>query len=276
MQLKYNVKASLVRRVIDVTHKGKKRNFNGEPDRHYPDVHELLYVDYGKVKMRIGNSRIVVKSGECIFLPGGVTHSFSGEDGAPFDFLNIMLWGKLPKAIFRKSLPANRDCLLLLEKLKQESIQEIPYCKQIIACYLTELIIHFMRQIHIVKPDKPPGPVYRQRYRSEIVNRALSVIAGNYASQLTPMLLGKAVGASESHLRYLLRRETGKNFRLILHEHRVAAAKHLLMDSKFTIQETADAVGYKSTSFFFKVFKTLAGMTPKAYSSSLGEPAEKQ
>lgn len=36
-----------------------------------------------------------------------------------------------------------------------------------------------------------------------------------------------------------------------------------------------NAAGYKYPAFFFKIFKLLTGMTPNAYSKSLGEPTEK-
>lgn len=246
-------------------------NFHG----HHSYEHEMIYVDYGKVNLLLDSTRIIIKSGECVFIPGGARHSFSGEEGTHFDYLNIMFRGKLPDAIFRRSLPVNSNCLGLMERLKQESMQNIPYCKEIIACYLGELIIHFIRQITIALPGKPIGPTYRQRYRSKAVNRAMSVIADSYSSQINLKQLGKAVGVSESHLRFLLKKETGKKFSLILQEQRVAAAKHLLLDSAFPIQEIANAVGYGTQPFFFKIFKRLTGMTPKAYSNSLGEPTER-
>ena len=274
MQLKYNVKTSLVKRIIYVSHKGKKRDSQIPFHSHYSCDHEMVYVDYGKVHLRIGGRTIIVNSGECVFIPGGAWHSFAGEEGTHFDYLNIMFTGKLPDSLFRRCLPVNRNCLGLLERLKQESIQNIPYYKEIIACHLTELIIHLLRQITRALPDKPLDPIYLQHYRSETVNKAMSVIANSYSSPLTLKQLGKAVGISESHLRAIIKKETGKNFSLILHEHRVAAAKHLLLDSKFPIQGIANAVGYSSQSFFFKIFKRLTEMTPKAYALSLGEPTE--
>ncbi|MEI6422657.1 MAG: helix-turn-helix domain-containing protein [Lentisphaerota bacterium] len=274
MQLNFDFRKSLVKRISDIGHKGKRRDSEISLHRHASYGHEMIYVDYGKVHMRIDSKNIFIKSGECVFIPGGANHSFAGEAGTHFDYLNIMFQGKLPDEIFRKSLPVNSNCHGLMERLKQESIQAIPHCKELIACYLTELIIHLLRQLTVALPGKPLDPMYRQRYRSEIVNKALSVIADSYSSPLGLKQLAKAVGISESHLHFLLKKETGKNFSLILQEHRVAAAKHLLLDSTFPIQGIANAVGYSTQPFFFKIFKRATGMTPKAYSGSLGDPMD--
>lgn len=274
MQLNFDFRKSLVKRISDIGHKGKRRDSKISLHRHASYGHELIYVDYGKIHMRLDNRNIFMKSGECVFIPGGSLHSFAGEAGTHFDYLNIMFQGNLPDAIFGKSLPVNSNCHGLMERLKQESIQNIPYCKEIIACYLTELIINLLRQLTVALPDKPLDLIYSQRYRSEIVNKALSVIANSYSSPLGLKQLSKAVGVSESHLHFLLKKETGKNFSLILQEHRVAAAKHLLLDSAFPIQGIANAVGYSTQSFFFKIFKRATGMTPKSYSGSLGDPIE--
>lgn len=272
MKLNFNVKTALVRKIVSISHKGKKRDFHIAAHKHAWYGHEMIYVDYGNVRMRIDDDEFILKSGECVFIPGGAEHSFSGVEGSHFDYLNVMYRGRVHESIFRKSLHVNRNCLELMERLKKETSHKIPFCKQIVGCYFTELIIHFIRQEIASLPGKPLEPASRHRYRSAAVNRAMTAIANSYSTPITPKQVSKSVGVSESHLRTLLRQETGKSFRLIVREHRVAAAKHLLLDSEFPIQEIANAVGYHSSSFFFRIFKRLTGMTPKEYSQSLGEP----
>ncbi len=64
-------------------------------------------------------------------------------------------------------------------------------------------------------------------------------------------------------MRALLRKETGENFSSILHKHRVEAAKHLLRESIYSLEEIAGAVGYQSLSFFFKIFKKIYRHDPE-------------
>ena len=156
MKLHYKFMPVMVEEVIFVTHKGKRRGYQHQLNVHPPKAHEIIYVDYGRLVLTLNEKEIHVNPGECIFIPGGTSHAFVGEEGAPFDYLNIMFKGTPPQSLFGKSLPVNRKCLELLEKLKQESIQETPYCREIIASALTELISRFLRQVEFSVPEKLP------------------------------------------------------------------------------------------------------------------------
>ena len=52
------------------------------------------------------------------------------------------------------------------------------------------------------------------------------------------------------------------------------AAKGLIKD-EMPLQDVITAIGYSSSSFFFKIFKRCTAMTPKEYLNSLGEPTER-
>ncbi len=276
MRLNYKFKPKLVGKISYVTHKGKKRNFERPFHAHAPYAHELIYVDYGEIAITINEQNFNLKAGEWVFIAGGVKHAFHGKEDAPFDFLNIIFYGKIPDILFSTKLLADRKSLNLMERLKQESIQELPYHEEVMASCLTEFIAYSLRQVSNSIPARLPGAPIRQRYQSEIVNRAINVIMNEYSNQLTLQRLGKAVGVSESHLRRLLKIETGENFSSLLHKQRIAVAKHLLSESNYNLDEISTLIGYRSSSFFFRIFKRLTGTTPKAYSMSLGEPDETQ
>ena len=275
MNVSYKIKPVLVQEIEYVTHKGKKRDYPGQLHFHGPRYHEMIYADYGKINVILDGTEIPIHPGECIFIRGGSTHSFTGEAGAPFDYLNITFFGKPPLSLFGKSIPVNRRCLEFLERLKQESIQQMPYCREIIGASITELIAYLLRQIEVSVPNKLPESANLRRYQSEVVNRAMKVIAEEYSKPLTLRHLSQAAGIGASRLRILIKIQTGENFSTILHKQRITAAKHLISEGTFSLQEISNAVGYSYTAFFFKIFKRLTGMTPKAYSQSLGEPTEK-
>jgi AraC-like DNA-binding protein/mannose-6-phosphate isomerase-like protein (cupin superfamily) len=274
MKLEYNVKPILVNRIYNVTHKGKRRDSQTALHVHDPDAHELIYVDYGNVHLRVDEMNIDVAPGHCIIIQGGSRHWFSGKEGAPFDYLNIMFHGKIPSSLFSKSIHIHRDNYELMERLKKESVHELPYCREVIASCLTLLLANLIRQTDVALPNKLPEFANSRRYQSQAVSRAMTVIANKYASPLDMKQLSRSVGISESYLSSLIKRETGESFTTILQKQRVAAAKHLLRESVHSFQEISSAVGYGSVSFFFKIFKRITGMTPKAYSNSLGEPTE--
>ena len=276
MRLDYEIKPVLVKKILMITHKGKKRDFKPLLHVHRRVTHEIIFVDYGRVILTVDGATASIDAGKCVFIPGGAEHSFTGEAGSPFNFLNITCHGEIPKSLFGKTLHVKRKSLELMENLKLESTHEMPYCREVMASYLTELIVCFLRQLNASIPNKLPESANCQRYQSEYVNRALQIIANEYPTSLNLKQLSRAAGIGEARLRQLLKIETGENFSTILHRQRIAAAKHLLTDDSISIKNITNSVGYSDPSFFFKIFKRLTGMTPKEYYLSLGEPAEKE
>ena len=274
MLFNYKFKPVFMEKLYYVTHKGKKRDFHGHLHTHAVNAHEIIYVDYGEVNLLVGKKEIKVNPGECIFIRGGIRHSFIGESKGPFDFLNIAFHGKAPLSLFGKCLPVNRKCLELLNKLKEESVQDMPYCREIISSVLTELIVRFLRQVELSIPNKLPESFNPKSSKSDYVYRALAIITNKYSKALSLSSVSRAAGIGKSRLHKLLKIETGENFTAILHKQRITSAKHLLNDGTFSLESIANAVGYQSSSFFFKIFKRATGMTPKAYLLSLGEPTE--
>lgn len=276
MKLNYNLKPSLIRRISYVTHIGRKRNAPQELHTHAWYGHEMLYVDYGRIDLMLDGKEVILSPGECLFIRGGVPHSFKGEDNMPFNYLNIMFRGSLPDNFFSHVFNVDRKLRLLFEELRAESLCEKKFGKNMIGVLLTELVIRLLRQLESAPPPQIPESGYLQNYKSGTVEKAMLAISENYSRPLTLAKLGRAVGVSESHLRLLLRKETGKNFSSIIQSFRIEAAKHLLLEGTMPISGIAAAVGYSSPRFFFKMFKRITGMTPKAYASGLGDSSAEE
>lgn len=261
--------------ISQISHKGKGLNYIHPQHKHHRKCIEMIYVDYGNISLNIDDQILNLKAGDTVFISGRYNHSFYGFEGAPFDFLNIMFRGELPEQIINEVLPSSRTCAEIMAILKEESILKLPYCNDFIACKLTELIILFFRNLNNSIPNNPIEPAYRVRYKSEIINKVINLITQNYSEQLTLKKLSTATMVSIPTLRVLIKKETGESFTDILLKHRVNVAKYLLKEGNMSIEEIANAVGYSSTPFFFKMFKRMTGMTPKNYSLSLGDPSEK-
>lgn len=277
MRRHHEFKPEFVQKIAQVIHKGKARDFFTTEQIHGGNTHELIFVDYGAIDLHLNDERIQVKTGECILIKGGDKHAFGGLDGGPFDYLNIMFWGKIPDSTFSKPYKINRKLFALMERMKYESELEMPYCCDVIICCLTELIINFIREDNPNLEHSTDVLLGKEsRYYSSIVDRAMGVIEEKYSSSLNLQKLSKAVTISSSHLAKLLKRETGDNFSTLLHKKRVEVAKELLRESPLSLSEISKAVGYSSLSFFFKIFKRITGMTPKSYETSMGAPTEYQ
>lgn len=265
MHLKYDFKPYLMKRIWYIEHKEKRTFYESNKHVHGENSHEIIYVDYGKIELFIDDMKSIVHSGECFFIPGCHNHSFKGADNNIFDFLNIGFKGQLPDSLFCKSIPIDRFCASLFAKIKYENEMQVEYYKENSACYLTELLIYILRQVNNLIPAQSISPSALISYKSDFVNKAIALITEKYSDKLTFSQLCKALNVSTPHMSALLKKETGKNFMQILHEHRIAAAKHLLRNSSNPVQNVAWSVGYSSLPFFFRMFKRLTGKTPGAY-----------
>jgi AraC-like DNA-binding protein len=265
MKIKYKFKPILVTQLNQASHKFRKGDWKKfRPHHHDKGHYEIIFIDYGNTFLQLGKRHLHLKSGQCIIIPGNIEHEFEPELSTPLNFLNIMFCGNLPDSLLNTPLSVSSTGYEVIRKFSHEVTMQQQYCNELACCLLTEFLVLLFRQVS--KPDAtgeklhatPSHPGY-----SQSVKRALNIIAEQYSQPLVLDQVARASGISIPHLRKLLKQETGKSFSVLLHDQRIIIAKHLLTGpDNFTIQEIANMVGYSSSSFFFKIFKRIAGMTP--------------
>lgn len=67
---------------------------------------------------------------------------------------------------------------------------------------------------------------------------------------------------NSNYLSNFLKKETGKSFMELLQIKKMTVALELLGNPQITIEEIVDYIGYSSTSFFYKKFKSYFGISP--------------
>jgi AraC-like DNA-binding protein len=273
MDLNHRVKGKIVSELRYVLHKGKGRNYFLKDQSH--KMHEIIYVDYGEILLSLNGREITLTPGQCVFIKGGSPHCFRGRDGRPFDFLNICYQGIMPVSIADIPLPTGEAERTVLERMKAEAETERPFRNEMLVCLLSEFIFLMRRLSEAPGPSGAPEQKNNRLFRTEAARRAVSIIERDFAESLTLESVSASAGVSASYLRALLRAETGRGFSRHLQEARVGAARRMLLETPFSIQEISQRVGYQSLPFFFKIFRRITGMTPAACARSLGEPREK-
>jgi AraC-like DNA-binding protein len=86
--------------------------------------------------------------------------------------------------------------------------------------------------------------------------------------------LAKQINESSHHVSQVINEKLNKNFFELLASYRVEHAKKLIRedkDTKLTVEELAELVGYNSKSSFNNAFKTITSKTPSEYRKSLSE-----
>lgn len=75
-------------------------------------------------------------------------------------------------------------------------------------------------------------------------------------------------GYSPSHLSRTIRKATGVTFTDLVARARIDAAKRLLKDGKYNVNEVGDMVGFKEYAYFYHVFKRMEGVSPKEFKNN--------
>ncbi len=100
---------------------------------------------------------------------------------------------------------------------------------------------------------------------ADTLGMALRYIREHYAEQITLEDAAKSVFLSPFYLSHTLKDELGITFIEYLTRVRMEEAKKLLASKALSLQAVAEAVGYDDASYFSKVFKKNAGITPNKY-----------
>lgn len=95
----------------------------------------------------------------------------------------------------------------------------------------------------------------------EYVAKAFLCIQKMYPRDISLEDIAQMVGISPFYLSRLLKQELNETFVEILTKVRIGQALILLQDSKKTIRQIGEEVGYNNTTYFYKVFKKQTGMT---------------
>lgn len=77
--------------------------------------------------------------------------------------------------------------------------------------------------------------------------------------------LSRHVGALPNQVSQTLNEQIGASFFDYIAQHRIEAAKPMILDAKASSLAVSLDVGFNSRSTFYKAFKRETGMTPKAF-----------
>jgi len=105
--------------------------------------------------------------------------------------------------------------------------------------------------------------------QSKLKNRslqlALSYIHSHLEEKLTLGAVARQAGIGPFRLAHLFREIMGTTFVDYVTNQRISLARKLLVNSDLTATEIAFRVGFSDQSYFTKIFKIIAGVTPKKF-----------
>jgi AraC-like DNA-binding protein len=99
------------------------------------------------------------------------------------------------------------------------------------------------------------------------LKKADNFILENFTRKISLEEIAKASGFSAPYFSTIFKEEMGENLSRYLNRLRVEKAAKLLKDTNQSLSKIARVCGYEDQSWFSKIFKTYAGMSPGKYRS---------
>ncbi len=105
----------------------------------------------------------------------------------------------------------------------------------------------------------------RQRESSAVISKIQSFIQDNIHQELGRDEIARSVFRNPAYLSRLFRKETGMSLTDYIAQVKIERAKRLLAETNDKISHIAESLGYVHFSYFAKLFRKIAGVTPQDY-----------
>lgn len=255
---------------------------------HKHDFIEIAYVYKGKMIQKIKGAEIELKKGEIIFLNQYIQHEIKASSEEDI-ILNFVIKPKFFEYLFSLIDNGNVISKFILSTIYSENTKgEYIYFRvseiEKIQTILEEIIEEFYNMdflgasklklligllvIELLKNVDKITEYTEESFDTKLVMNTLRYIEEFYkdASLAT---ISEKFNQPYYRISKLIKEFTGLNFKELLQEKRLEKAIELLKNSNYSIEYIIEEVGYENASYFYKIFKTKYGISPKEYRNKI-------
>jgi len=267
------------------------------------DDYELIFQYYGHSIFSVGNQVHTLHPGDGIVLRPGTLHWAEAEGGCSFYYVHFWPGKKTApvsvnyihkhhsdleptnlyddpitgKKLFRFYLPIIcssgsfcEEFIRLFEKALRERDERKCNCSFILESVIGQILTLVTRiVIESVLTNKNGSIPQKTTTPLPLVKKCLRYIHNHFSEPLQTQLLAKECGITPQYLIRLFQLSLGVSPIRYCNNYRMLRAKDLLRESSMSIKEIAYAVGFQNPYYFSRLFKSIEGITPSAYRSTL-------
>lgn len=259
---------------------------------HRHEFTEICYIGEGAGTQYIGDQTIPVGVGDLFVLPVGTSHVFRPSSPAspiPLVVYNFLFETERVAAALQ-GFPgladlthagallnpgaenpgwwAFKDSGQAFGRLMHSAYEEIRLRPVAYTARLHSLFIQLLTELERQLRAAPArgGPAAGD----PLLARAFSYIHNHYTTAVTAEQAAAEASLSVRHFHRLFAQAAGVTFTHYLQDLRLVRSRELLRNTRLTIPQIAEAVGYQDKGFFLALFKKRMGQTPREYRR--GEP----
>ena len=251
---KYDISNLIVSRIVDIY------SYTLPEDHEARGIcsHDALIVKAkGESVYTVGGQKLLADANHLVFLPKGTEYSLSVEDEGPctvIEFDSAEDGTAVPSSFFTGG---DGDLLATVKNI-------LHYWNLRGPAYHSKCLSEIYSLVTQIATIQSYAYSLAGKYR--LIHRSVKYIESHYHRQdlYTPML-AKLSGMGETYYRSIFQSVFGVPPTRYIQQYRVEKAKTLLVNSAGSVEEIALAVGFANSSYFCKVFKATAGMTPSEF-----------
>lgn len=253
---------------------------------------QINYVRRGSGSHLINKNTVDISSGDIFIIPPYIPHKIITNPDDPLEVIEFEFSTKfiLPdtqsmeecagyldfaylepfmvaeeqvKPRFNLNKQLQVDVEAILSEVLEESRDRQPGYILVVKALLLKLLVTigraYTREIEGTDTERT-----FQQYKNMIA-QAKDYIDAHFSQNLSLKEIAEYVGYSQSHFCYLFKAITGKTAVEYINTVRVQKAIELLRNSKLSILDVSQEVGFNTISNFNKTFKLTTGVTPRDY-----------
>ncbi len=231
-------------------------------EKHFHKFNEIIYCFNGSVEIVYEKDVQKITAGEMALISEKTVHSLTTDDDTYCMFLSLWkndAWKAEQNIKVFKSFPA----ISAFERMLEYYYGNYTYKKELIVACLHE-IAAMLAEISLSQDidTKNAATLENNNYRRYIIEQFFQA-EYDKSPKITELadLLHLSVGQTQRIIAKLY----GQTFREHILLLRMSKAKNLLTDTDKSIEEIAEATGYKTAHNFYSAFKSYNEMTPKEY-----------
>ncbi|MFV0254994.1 MAG: helix-turn-helix transcriptional regulator [Erysipelotrichaceae bacterium] len=240
--------------------------FTGEVHNHW----ELTMVDNGQLKTDIIDKSFTLENYQMLLYSPGQFHNQYTTADHSCSYLTIMFDMECTEAekLQNKIFDGNKNITNAINNFVRFSDANSTYSNDLMICHLQEIIIRLLYNDLIEEKPIVSTPM-QQKFENELLNELIIYINDNIYKRLTIEELCQEFYLSRSTLQQLFKNNLATAPKQYINDLKLHKSQLLIKESKYTISEISNLLGFSSIHYFSRKFKQQFGITPTDYAKTI-------
>ena len=233
---------------------------------HYHNYYEIYYLMQGRCNLLINDRTYELKVHDIVFLPPDTIHKMTYPDDIRIraaltfttDYIAPCFKNELSEIWQKNVFRAKEHTFIddLFKKIEKESFNDNDISREMLKCYLTELLAYTVRSKKYL---------IEEQSQLSSLKHITDYIQENYSEDITLDLLANLSGYSTNYFSRLFKDVIGIGYKEYTVMVRLKVAEKLLKATNKSIKEIAISCGFNDSNYFSTVFQNKYGVPPTQY-----------